>query len=393
MTLKPRLTLYDLFGPGFIYNSRASYHNNQWLPDLLSQDCYTGTLIPIAGKIPFPCHRDVVHPECLAILKEAGLPLAEHYATYESEQSYYSLLNRWQKGSEKLVINFPHLPHEVDEQKYWIPPRLTAHFNNKKNLKLFVSSPHIPHRVVRTPNEILNLEQTFSPMPFVVKAAIDEPGGGGLEIVLCREQKDLEQANQLFSSCSEIIVEEFLNIKKNYCVQFARTTQGKTIYLGASEQIISEEGKYAGNWITSNDPPNKVVELATKIIDQAVSKGYVGIAGIDIVITEDNRILVIDLNFRQNGSTGPLLLRDSIFQNWEANVLKLGKWKWGGSFKDFEKKMKRLINHKRVVPLSIYKSSDPTLPYTVYMTCLLVGETKEGIGEVEEEMKKSGFIM
>ena len=33
---------------------------------------------------------------------------------------------------------------------------------------------------------------------------------------------------------------------------------------------------------------------------KAISLGYWGIAGIDIVIGEDNRVLVIDLNFRQN---------------------------------------------------------------------------------------------
>ena len=43
---------------------------------------------------------------------------------------------------------------------------------------------------------------------------------------------------------------------------------------------------------------------------KAISLGYWGIAGIDIVIGEDNRVLVIDLNFRQNSSTGAVLLKE-----------------------------------------------------------------------------------
>ncbi|BCU82109.1 hypothetical protein JIR001_18920 [Polycladomyces abyssicola] len=40
--------------------------------------------------------------------------------------------------------------------------------------------------------------------------------------------------------------------------------------------------------------------------------GYVGVAGFDIVITQEGDCYVLDLNFRLNGSSVVLLLRDRI---------------------------------------------------------------------------------
>ncbi|MEH7526215.1 hypothetical protein V7149_23545, partial [Bacillus sp. JJ1503] len=95
--LKPILTLHDIFGDGYIFNGRGSYNNSQWLPNSISQDSSSGSMLTLAGETPILCHKDVVDPLCLDIHKDAGLQVARNIYTYDNENSYYNLLNQLQK--------------------------------------------------------------------------------------------------------------------------------------------------------------------------------------------------------------------------------------------------------------------------------------------------------
>lgn len=111
--MKPILTLYDIFGPGCIFNGRASYYNSQWLPSAISQDSSFGSLLTVAGETSILCHRDVIGPSCLSNLKDADLQVAQNLYLYEGEKSYYKLLNNQEKN-QKMIINYSHLPGELD---------------------------------------------------------------------------------------------------------------------------------------------------------------------------------------------------------------------------------------------------------------------------------------
>ncbi|MCA0757190.1 ATP-grasp domain-containing protein [Paenibacillus sp. N4] len=387
MEIKPSVTLYDIYGPGYVFNQRASYRNMQWLPDSVSQHSDTGRLLSIAGKMPILCHSGVIEPSSLSILKESGLQLANKIHTYCDERSYYKKLNEFNHSKDKVVVNFPHLLEELNYNKYWIAPELIAYLNNKGNLKDLVPKQNLARRKVLSISDFAQEKNFPFGLPFVAKAATDEPQGGGIEVVICKNNADLQYAKQLFNSCNFVVMEEQIPILRNYCVQFVQTYKGDFIYLGAAEQIINE-GKYTGNWVTQEDNqlPEKVIQLGEQIMEKAVSLGYYGIAGFDIVISEDNRIIAIDLNFRMNASTVALLLKESIMESLQVNTLKFRNFKTFVSLNKFERTIKTFIQQKRLVPLSIYNPSNLNSDEPIILYSILVGNSKEEVNKIEQQL-------
>ncbi|MFE5318942.1 ATP-grasp domain-containing protein [Paenibacillus sp. NPDC056579] len=390
--LEPLLTLHEIFGSKYIVNGRASYHNSQWLPGQISQDSTSGSLLAVAGKVPIICHEDVSRASCLMLLEAAGLQVGSNLLTYEDEESYYELLQYQQSKGSNLVFNYAHLPGEFDEKQYWIDKELLLFLNNKSNLEELVSQPYVPKRRILPIDHLVESDTMPFDFPYVVKAATDEPNGGGLEVVICKTLEDLQRARELFRFCSFVVVEEFLKVKRNFCVQFAHTYTGDTVYLGSAEQVITEEGKYLGNWIDMHDqPPEEAIELCRQVMEKAASLGYVGFAGIDIVFTEDNRMFIIDLNFRQNGSTMALLFKDSIAELLDATVLKLGKWKINSTFHAFRLLTETLIRENMMIPFCIYNPTNQTDDNPIFVYGVLLGRSKEEIMEVERQIHEMGF--
>lgn len=387
--IKPALTLYDIYGPGLIFNQRASYKNMKWLPDLVSQHSDTGRLLTIAGKMPILCHSGVTDPFSLSILQEFGLPLATNLHVYYDKKSYYEKLNEFsQSTDEKVVINFPHLPEELNYEKYWIKPALISYLNNKGNLEDLVPNQNLARRKVLPISDFLQEKNFPFHLPFVVKAATNEPSGGGIEVVICKSNEDLQYAKQLFNSCHFVVLEELISIRRNYCVQFAQTYKGDLIYLGAAEQII-KEGKYKGNWIIKEDKQfsEEIIQLGKQIMEMAVSLGYYGIAGLDIVIDEDNRIIAIDLNFRMNASTIALLLKENIMESLQVNTLKIRAFKTFVTLDKFESSIRSFIGQDKLLPLSIYKPSKINSDEPIIMYSIIAGNSKKEVNKIEQQLQ------
>ncbi|WP_100398909.1 ATP-grasp domain-containing protein [Bacillus sp. FJAT-44742] len=389
--MKPVYTLYDIFGPKYVFNGKGSYYNSQWLPDEDSQNLSTGRLLTLAGKTPLIIHKHLVNSLALSTLSHAGLQVAENLYVYKDQRSYNHLLQNLQKKKQDMVFNFDHLPSEYDKKKYWIKSSLLCYLNNKKHLEEIVPTHYVPERFVVTIDE-LEKEKFDISYPFVIKAATDEPGGGGLEVMMCKNKDQFIKAKKMFKSSKFVIVERFLSIKKNFCIQFAQTYKGNLVYLGSAEQIIDNNGKYVGNWIEKRDePPAEAINLCKRIVEKAVSLGYWGLIGIDTVITEDDEIFVIDLNFRENGSAAALLYRESIMKNWKVNTIKTRKWKSLLRTEDFHSTVQTFINKKNLLPLCIYNDSN-TIDNPIYMWGIIAGCSKKEINRIEQEMKNRGIM-
>lgn len=390
--MEPLLTLQQIYGRGYVMVGRGSYHNSRWLPNEISQDSSSGSLLTVAGDFPMVCHRDVRRDSCLALIQAAGLRTGTNLLSYKDADSYYELLDGLQQQGTSVVFNYAHLPNEFEVNQYWLKRELLLYLNNKRNLEELVPSRHVPSRKLIAIDEFMNGDHFGFDYPYVVKAATDQPNGGGIEVVICRTSDDLEQAKKLFEGCSFVVAEQFLAIRKNFCIQFAQTIDGDLVYLGAAEQIITEQGKYAGNWMDVHDqPPAEAIELCKGVMRKAASLGYFGFAGIDTVITEDNGIYIIDLNFRQNGSTVALLYRNSLAREWDASVIKARKWKSNRSFDECKLQIQSLIAEKRLLPLCIYNPATQSEDNPIFVSGVLAGGSKDEVMEVERRMQALGF--
>ncbi|RKL69117.1 hypothetical protein CR203_03520 [Salipaludibacillus neizhouensis] len=59
--LKPLYTLFDIFGPGYIFNGKGSYQKQSMAYRYtISQNLSTGRLLTATGKTPLIIHKNVI---------------------------------------------------------------------------------------------------------------------------------------------------------------------------------------------------------------------------------------------------------------------------------------------------------------------------------------------
>ena len=119
-----------------------------------------------------------------------------------------------------------------------------------------------------------------------------------------------------------MVVENFITINRDICLNYVVSKTGIVTYLGCAEQLVDSHGSYYGNIIDcANQAPATAVSAGYHVVRRGADHGYWGVVGIDMAILADNQILVYDLNFRLNGSTPALLLAESVCARHGSRVI------------------------------------------------------------------------
>jgi len=391
----PIVTLSDIFGQDLILNSRPSFSNYGWLPKSQAKlDFLSGAPLTVAGDLPVICSHSVITEEIISLMEKANLEVTNFPQVYRTKEEYWNLLNNLIKHKKKIVFNHVHRPKEVDQKAYWIDPKLIAYLNNKANLHKIVHTGYVPRRITISPSEIKHITCKFTELPLVFKAATNQSSGSGYAVVICKNTTDIDKAYNYLNKCDTVVAEELVDIHKIFNTQFAKTVNGHIHYLGTSDQISSPSGYYLGNWITkTEEPPKSVVELGRSIMEHASRLGFWGIGGFDIALSKDNQVFAIDLNFRLNGSTPALLLRDSIMRIYNASVLLFRTWKTSVDWARFLSICREFIENKYLIPTSIYNPiSNPHSNSTVFFSGVIIGSSRQDVLEKECLLAKQGLI-
>jgi hypothetical protein len=215
-----------------------------------------------------------------------------------------------------------------------------------------------------------------------------------LDVVLCETPADSKRAEKVFGICTSIVVEEFLHIARNLCLNYAVTPTGEILFLGCAEQICDPDGMYLGNWLGKTlEAPPEAVAVGRQIVRKGFSLGYSGLAGIDMAVLDDGRIMVYDLNFRINGSTTPLLLADSVMETFGHPLIKLDRFAGVGTYREMLAVIYKELGKGKLVPLASYdpeaggyQGGQPRL------TAMLLGETKDEIDKYKRELEAPGLL-
>ena len=346
--LSPALTMADLFDAGKLYNTRQPYDMSGISPDGDAEcDALTGAHnFVAAGRFRVLCHRDAATPAALELLELAGHTFASEPVVYESRDEYDAILAAARPG--EVVYKHAHPPSEAPPETYAVPRDLLVRLTNKRLLHEFVAPEHVARR--RTvPTHGLTAAVSDDDLPVVVKAASDESLGGGDGVRICRLPEDVVAAARDFAVAPAVVVEEYLAILSNWCVNFGVVPGRPARYLGSAEQIVSPEGAYQGNRI-GRMPPQEVVHAAHSTARRVRDAGYRGLAGFDVVETVDGRAIVLDLNCRMNGCTAALLLQDAI-QEWSGTATTVAtSWKTTLDDSRLLGAVLELVDRRRLLP-------------------------------------------
>ncbi|MCH5374899.1 MAG: hypothetical protein JJ992_13065 [Planctomycetes bacterium] len=380
--IRPSITLREVYGDDCVFNGRASYSSYGWLPtEPAILDALTGSTLAVAGGLPAIRSRGVTTERGCDLLVQAGLPVDDASLVYASRDEYLQRLAEAPDSGRKIVFSHLHPPQEISHDVYWIDATLLSFLNNKANLPALVSEGSIPKRRVISASGIAR-----QGTPVVIKVADDLSNGAGFAVRLCHHQDDLLAAQRDFRTCDRVVAEEYLAIDRNLCVNFA-TVGREVVHLGTAEQIVTPSGAYAGNWLVPpDDLPQRAIDLGRGIMEQAAGRGYRGLAGFDIAVLRDGRLLVLDLNFRINGCTPSLLLYEHARSVLKFPLGCLRTWRGrAGSFLDIYRVFSEAVADRYFLPLCVYEPAAGGNPEGVpSVSGLVFGATRV---EVEAKLR------
>ena len=368
----------SVFGPGAVLTARLPLSDtgaNTADPHLC--DAYTGPMMAIADQTPVICSAGVASPCGLDLLRGAGVPVSREIRTYRSAEDFRRLVGEVIGNGERLLCQHVHDEDEVPAEACMVTPSLLRYLNNKANLPAIVGADGAPRRSSISPADVAALGVDES---WVLKVCSDDSSGGGYGVYVHQAGSAIAQPG-FVQPGAELIVEEYLDLVKNWCVHFCVEAIGAPRLLGATEQLISATGAYGGSRVGGTVLPPAAAALCHAVAERARELGFIGYCGIDTALTSCGEVKVFDLNFRINASTPPLLVLNSIAESrgpsWEGR----GRWqtyRHSGSLPGLTERLQDVYPAGALVPIASY---DPA--FTAHgagpslLSALLIGDGEE----------------
>ena len=387
LTLRPVLSMSEIYGPERFFFPRALDGYSDWLPNDPHQlDSFTGGQLAVAGDMPVVCSAGFNTPAGAELLALAGIETAPNRIEYRTGEELEALAQALASRAGTVILSHALPAGTIEMERCWIDPALLAALNNKARLGDFVPAQNKPARAVF--DRIQYFSAHRDRLPAVLKAASNQSSGGGCAVAICRTQGDLDQAERLFSTCDRIVEEELLAIVRNPCVNFAAMADGEVRYLGFADQDVTPEGKYRGNWLEADSPISDAdIEVAAEPVRRSAAMGYRGFAGVDLALTGDGRTYVLDLNFRANGCTTPLLLEPALRERSGPAVMHFRKLESHAGAEELARRLRTFVTSGRLVPLNLFDSGAARYPgKPASVQALVLGSSRADVLAAEAEI-------
>lgn len=209
-------------------------------------------------------------------------------------------------GPGQLVMAQPYL--DLRSKTYFqIPPHRSIWLNDKSNMTSYVPKAYLPEVYEEFMDGACFQQVDQLPLPCVIKVTSSSSGDG---VRICYTQEDVERAKADFGHLEGMIfVTEYVKIHRNFAVLFGipHSQEEPIEIINWHEQMVSSRGGFMGGIIEPHEneelfhPLNKV--LLEKILPEVRRRGWYGVGGFDVLMTEDERFYFIDPNFRMTGMT------------------------------------------------------------------------------------------
>jgi len=390
----PKLKLFEICGPGYVFNSRAPDNASEWIfgdPGL--SDAVTGNQLIVVGNMPVLCSAGVATNSGLDLLREIGFNLEAQIVTFTDEEDrLYRMKSLAEKGFS-CIDQHAQPDENLHPGTSWVGSSILSFLNNKSNLHQLVPSPYLPIRKSCDPSSLIRFAKQLERFPLVIKVATKNSSGSGRGIRACHNESDLKQAQEFFGRCETVIVEDFISMHNNLCLNYAIFPDGKIEYLGGSRQIVNDELNYLGNWLEPGaEPPSDLIKVGGEVMTRAWRLGYRGFAGFDAAVMDNGTFFIYDLNFRFNGSTTPILIFDSLANRFGLPVAKFLAWNYTGGFIQMIASLKKVAEKYCFIPFSTY---DPAAwkksSLKPRVSALLFGRTRDEVQLKEKELHNLRF--
>jgi ATP-grasp domain len=309
------------------------------------------------------------------------------------ESTYIDYINQnTHFNSHKIITLFPF--DALQPEKHAVAPDVHYHMLSKSTLvELGVPCPKY---------ETYNLEQVsledieLPEYPYLIKTSHGLSGEG---TYIIKNKSDLNscyaELRKYLSSklLSTIVVSEFVkDVVQNYCAQFYISKTGNIRLLGATSQLVTDEGNYLGGLINYRQTDtSKFLTMINAIGQYAHQQGYFGFIGFDVLEDRDGQLFVIDANFRVNGSTSLCLQRHSLLKLGKEVAKYSSDYRIQGTLESTFKTLKSELESKDFIILSAQDINSGNTYTDIYG--IVAAESIKQMQHIEQKLQSKGLFI
>lgn len=307
-------TLDALHPPGTVLATRTLATHYAWVTLAAdSVDTVPGLPLAIAGGLPLLGHVSATGPAARRLFAAAGLAFPTALEPYATEAEARAILARWIAEGRRLATIYPLPADWAPPQALLVEPGLMARLNSKAHLAALVPEALRPRREIVPRARLCEVADALPGEAVLLKVATDIGNGAGRDLWVCADAAARAEAIARLAAETRpfeaVVVERREDFAAVWCAGFAVLDE-QVRWLGASRQRLTAEGLQAGNILGSGPSLPPEGRAAVEALAHAAGRlGYRGVAGCDLGLTRDGRLLIFDLNFRLNASTAMLLLQ------------------------------------------------------------------------------------
>ena len=277
---------------------------------------------------------------------EPPAALIAHWRDLFGEQG----VPEWQaiRDDKTYITSFPFETLAADQQV--IDPATLYHLHAKQAIADIPCSQAEVYEDVRFPC-ILKLSHGYA----------------GLGNFFVRDQADLEKAQvQIRTQWPDapLVINQLLtDIVGDYGVQFYLNKQGEMTWLGFTQQVFNEAGRWTGGVFNANiqdELYEAFLDIAKPVAGYLHAKGYFGVVGIDILQDKDDNFYLVDLNPRLTGITPFLIVSRNLIAEGYNHGIYAASVELDGDLTDVIR-MTEGIESARVAILSAYQASNSSI--------------------------------
>ncbi len=250
----------------------------------------------IQEAINFDVHVHVLDPDANAPCKHIS-----HSFTQGSLNDYDTLYN-FGLDKDVLTVEIENVNIEALEaleklgKKVFPQPRVLRIIKDKGIQKEFYKEHNIPTAPFQLTENLEDVKQLTSQLPFVQKMRTGGYDGKGVQVL--RTETDFENAFETPS-----VIEEMIPFEKEISIIVARNENGEMAVYPAVECEFSEEANLVEFLFApaniSSEIENKAIKLAKSVIEKLE---MVGILAVELFLTKDGSLLVNEIAPRPHNS-------------------------------------------------------------------------------------------
>lgn len=304
-------TLTDIYGPDVAVCARpaqepavpSSKHRN-------TRDVLSARPFAVAATTPVITSAGGTEPNLVAALRDGGLPVGTDPREFRTEAEFATRVSEALSDGLRLSMEYPQPTSLYPDERSVKSTELVGYLNNKASISTFVDPRFQARRQIVTIGELAQAAPVEK--SWVLKAATNAAHGASLDVYLHRAG-DLVTLPAFTDVLNEVVVEEYLNIHRNWGIQLYVAADGQARLLAVTDQRVDADGIYTGGRFGLVSPlPADLLTECLAIAQRAADVGYRGMCSLDCAQTHDGKLVMLDLNFRITSGSVPLLALHTI---------------------------------------------------------------------------------